>query len=80
MARNEQPREPVESAVEMAVAAVEDSPRPSPLDTDMDIDTDPTTLGLDDCDEPQACSNRLYPRPAEGECVICGCPADEDFA
>ena len=46
MARNRQPRSPVESAVEMAIAAVEDSPRPSPLDVDMDISTDPTSLDL----------------------------------
>ncbi len=48
MARNKQPREPVECAVEMAIAAVEDSPRPSPLDIDMSgIDPDPTCLDID---------------------------------
>jgi len=47
MARNKQPREPVECAVEMAIAAVEDSPRLSPLDMDMSgIDPDPTSLDL----------------------------------
>jgi len=47
MVRNPQPRKPVESAVEMAVAAVEDSPRPSPLDQDMSaVDPDPTSLDL----------------------------------
>jgi hypothetical protein len=46
MTRNRQPRKPVESAVEMAVAAVEDSPLPSPLDVDMDINTNPTSLDL----------------------------------
>ena len=46
-ARNPQPREPVESAVEMAIAAVEESPRPSPLDQDMsEVDPDPTSLDL----------------------------------
>jgi hypothetical protein len=47
MARNRQPRKPVEYPVEMAIAAVEDSPRPSPLDMDMSgIDPDPTSLDL----------------------------------
>lgn len=47
MTRNRQPKEPVESAVEMAIAAVEDSPRPSPLDQDMSaVDPDPTCLDL----------------------------------
>jgi hypothetical protein len=47
MARNRQPRKPVESAVEMAIAAVEDSPRPSPLDQDMSaVNPHPTSLDL----------------------------------
>ena len=47
MAKSKQPRIPVECAVEMAIAAVEDSPRPSPLDQDMSgIDPDPTSLDL----------------------------------
>lgn len=47
MARNKQPRIPVRCAVEMAIAAVEDSPRPSPLDMDMSaVDPDPTSLDL----------------------------------
>ena len=47
MARNTQPRKPVESAVEMAIAAMEDSPRPSPLDQDMSaVDPSPTSLDL----------------------------------
>ena len=47
MARNRQPRKPAESAVEMAIAAVEDSPRPSPLDQDMSaVDPHPTCLDL----------------------------------
>jgi hypothetical protein len=45
--RNPQPRKLVESAVEMAIAAMEDSPRPSPLDQDMSaVDPDPTCLDL----------------------------------
>jgi hypothetical protein len=45
--RNPQPRITVESALEMAIAAVEDSPRPSPLDQDMTaVDPDPTSLDL----------------------------------
>jgi hypothetical protein len=47
MARNRQPRKPVESAVEMAVAAVEDNPLPSPLDQDMaGIGEPPSDLDL----------------------------------
>jgi hypothetical protein len=47
MVRNKQPRIPVECAVEMAIAAVEDSPRPSPLDMDLSgIDHDPKSLDL----------------------------------
>ncbi len=47
VARNPQPRKPVEAAVEMAIAAVEDSPRPSPLDMDMkNIGDSPTGLDL----------------------------------
>jgi hypothetical protein len=46
MARNRQSRSPVESAVEMAIAPVENNPLPSPLDIDMDIDTAPTCLDL----------------------------------
>ncbi|MGA2607434.1 MAG: hypothetical protein ABSH01_08250 [Terriglobia bacterium] len=47
LVRNPQPRKPVECAVEMAIAAVEDSPRPSPLDQDMSaIDPHPTSLDL----------------------------------
>jgi hypothetical protein len=34
------------TVVEMAIAALEDSPRPSPLNVDMDINTDPTSLDL----------------------------------
>jgi hypothetical protein len=47
MTWNQQPRKPVESAVEMAIAAVEDSPRPSPLDQDMSaVGPYPTSLDL----------------------------------
>jgi hypothetical protein len=35
------------TAVEMAIAALEDSPRPNPLDQDMSaVDPDPTSLDL----------------------------------
>ncbi len=45
MARNPQPKKPEESAVELAVAALEGSP--NPLDMDMRaIDPDPTSLDL----------------------------------
>lgn len=70
MARNEQPREPTECAVEMAAAAVEDSPRPSPLDMDMSgIDPDPTSLAIDVNRQVEVC---LEPsRRARGRCA-CG--------
>jgi hypothetical protein len=45
MARNPQPKKPEESAVELAVAALDGNP--SPLDMDMRaIDPDPTSLDL----------------------------------
>jgi hypothetical protein len=47
MEETRSPKKPEKSAVEMAIAAVEDSPRPSPLDMDMSgIDPDPTSLDL----------------------------------
>jgi len=47
MARNRQSRKTLESAVEMAIAAVENSPLPSPLDQDMSaVDPSPTSLDL----------------------------------
>ncbi len=55
MTRNRQPREPVESAVQMAVAAVEDSPLPSPLDQDMSgIGESPTDLDLTPPGKPES--------------------------
>ena len=45
MARNQQPKKPEKSAVELAVAALDGNP--SPLDMDMRaIDPDPTSLDL----------------------------------
>jgi hypothetical protein len=45
MARNQQPKKPEESAVELAVAALDGNP--SPLDMDMTgIDPDPMSLDL----------------------------------
>ena len=48
MARNRQPRKKsVESAVEMAIAALEDPALPSPLDQDMSaVDPSPGSLDL----------------------------------
>ena len=47
MVRNRKPRSPAESALEMAVAAVEDSPLPNPLDLDMaSIGESPSDLDL----------------------------------
>ena len=47
MARNRQSRKTLESAVEMAIAAVENSPLPSPLDQDMSaVDPSPGSLDL----------------------------------
>ena len=41
------PKKRWESAVEMAIAAVEDSPLPNPLDQDISaVDPDPTSLDL----------------------------------
>ena len=47
MTRNLQQRKPVEYAVEMVIAAVEDTPLPSPLEQDMSaVDPDRTSLDL----------------------------------
>jgi hypothetical protein len=62
-----QPREPSESAVRLAVAAVEDSGRP--LDPDAgDPDTSPTSLGLPPMEEDPP---RLQ---HQNVCPHCGAP------
>jgi hypothetical protein len=79
MARNTQSRKPVRSAVEMAVAAVEDSPRPSPLDMDLrGIDPSPGALDLPVRGRPERCSR--CGRPAVERCPECGSPLCDDCA
>ena len=47
MTWNQQPRKPVESAVDLAVAALDGNPSPSPLDQDMSaVGPYPTSLDL----------------------------------
>lgn len=71
MTWNQQPRKPVESAVEMALMAIE--PNANPLDADMSgVGTDPTDLGLDDGTESAVCAHRRY------VCAECGRPLRED--
>lgn len=65
---NLRPQKRFQSAVEMAVAAIE--PNANPLDADMlgITGTDPTDLGLDDDLEVAACPHRRY------VCARCGAP------
>ena len=45
--RNSQRKKPKASAVDLAVAALDEHPRPNPMDADMrDVDSDPTSLDL----------------------------------
>ena len=68
MVRNPQPRSPVESAVEMAIAAVENSPIPNPLDLDMvGIGESPSDLDLTLPGKPDN-------RHAAETCPACGRP------
>jgi hypothetical protein len=70
MARNRQPRSPAESALEMAIAAVEDSPLPSPLDQDMaGIGELPSDLDLTLPGKPDN-------RHAAETCPACGRPKE----
>jgi hypothetical protein len=60
-----------ESAVRLAVSAVEDSGRPLDLDAG-DADTSPTYLGLPATQESAACPHRRC------VCVDCGSPQRRD--
>jgi len=68
MVRNPQPGKPAESALEMAVAAVEDSPRPSPLDQDM------TGIGESPSDLDLTLPGKPDNRHAAETCPACGRP------
>lgn len=56
-----------ESAVDLAVAAVEDSGRPMDIDAG-DVDPSPTALDLPDAQEAGPCPHRRY------VCAVCGSP------
>ena len=51
---NPQPKEPKESAVELAIAALDGNPNPLDMDT-RDIDPVPTSLDLDGCQQVKTC-------------------------
>jgi hypothetical protein len=57
----------MESAVDLAVAAVEDSGRPLDIDAG-DVDLSPTALDLPAVHEPATCSHHRY------VCAMCGMP------
>jgi hypothetical protein len=74
--RNPRPRKPEQSAVEMALAAIEG--RPSPLD-DADMETvnpDPSSLDLPEEYEEMCSPRRTH--PAADACIICGQPLCDD--
>ena len=69
---NPQPKKPKESAVELAVAALDGTP--NPLDEDMSaVNPDRTSLDLPEEDYQEMCS-----RPAVDTCPECECPLCED--
>jgi hypothetical protein len=64
---------PAISDVDLAIAAIEESPQPNPLDMDVTrIDPDPTSLDLDITEEAEICSNARCSRLATHECAACG--------
>lgn len=68
--RNLRPQKQIQSAMELAVAAVE--PGVNVMDTDMaGVDTDPTSLDLDGSTVVAACPHRRY------VCADCGRPLRE---
>jgi hypothetical protein len=67
MARNRQPRKAAESAVDLAITAVENSGRPLELDAG-DADSSPTSLGLRVPQQTKACPHDRY------VCANCGAP------
>jgi len=67
-------KEPKESAVRLAVLAVEESPQPNPLDQDMSaVDLAPTSLDLGS-QEAEMRSNPRCTRPRQGVCSECSQP------
>jgi hypothetical protein len=64
-------RKRTKSMAEMAVGALE--PQANPLDMPMArFDPSPTSLGLDDAEESEMCSNSRCSCRAVDECIICG--------
>ena len=77
--RKPQPRMRMQTALELALMAIE--PNANPLDADMSgVGTDPTDLGLDDAEEAEICSKPRRSRPAADACIICGQPQCDDCA
>ncbi|MGD0696531.1 MAG: hypothetical protein ABSB82_17055 [Terriglobia bacterium] len=78
MARYLQPEEPKQSALEMALAAIEG--RPNPLDdAEMaKVSTEPGSLDLPETEHQGMCSNRRRTRSDVDECIVCGQPLCED--
>jgi hypothetical protein len=79
--RKAQPRKPEQSAVDLAIAAIEG--RPNPLDMDMTgIDPDPTSLDLpqegDGYFTGEMCSNPRCTRRTVDACSGCGSPLCEE--
>jgi hypothetical protein len=75
--RKHQPKEPKESAVDLAVAAVEGNA--NPLDEDMSaVSPDRTSLDLPDEGHQETCSRCA--RPAMDRCPECGSPLCENCA
>ena len=69
------PKKPMRTAVDLAVAAVEDSGHPLDLDVG-DLDTSPTVLDLPQKERRESCSR--CGRPAMDRCPECGQPHCED--
>jgi hypothetical protein len=65
--RSPQPKKPMMTDVDLAVAAVEESGRPLDLDVG-DLDTSPTSIGLPAPQEAEPCSHHRY------VCAKCGRP------
>jgi hypothetical protein len=70
-----QRKKPKESAVDLAIAALDGNP--NPLDMDMsEVDPDPTSLDLPYEEHGETCS--LCSRPAVDRCPECGSPLCEE--
>ena len=69
--KKSQRREPRESSIKMALAALE--PSPNPLDMPVErFDPSPTALGLDDGDESETWSNPRCSGSGVEACIVCG--------